>query len=82
MTERLFAIMGTEAIPLVGRKKLIERIWGDLTKKTPSNLSVVGPKCIGKTVLLQAVAKRARSEDSPYAFVLYWELGFNPPQSD
>ncbi len=82
MTERLFAIMGTEAIPMVGRKKLMDRIWGDLTKKTPSNLSVVGPKCIGKTVLLQAVANRARSEDWPYAFVLYWELGFNPPQSD
>jgi hypothetical protein len=82
MTDRLFPILGIEAIPLVGRKKVMERIWNDLSKISPSNLSVVGPRYIGKTVLLNAVADRARQTDSPYAFVLFWELGFDPPQSD
>ncbi|MCD0458675.1 ATP-binding protein [Roseiconus lacunae] len=82
MTERLFPILGTEDIPLVGRAQLLDRIWSDLTKPTPSNLSVVGPRYIGKTVLLKALADRARETDSPYKVVVYWEVGCNPPQSD
>jgi hypothetical protein len=82
MTERLFPILGTQSIPLVGRKQLVERIWNDLTKPTPSNLSVVGPRYIGKTVLLKALAERAKGNKSPYTVVMYWEVGCNPPQSD
>jgi len=82
MTEQLFPILGTEAIPMIGRKQLMERIWNDLTKPTPSNLSVVGPRYIGKTVLLKALAERARGSNSPYTIVVYWEVGCNPPQSD
>ncbi|TWT80649.1 NACHT domain protein [Planctomycetes bacterium CA13] len=82
MTERLFPILGTEDIPMLGRERLMDRIWGDISKTTPSNLSIVGPRYIGKTVLLKALVERANGDDSPFSLVLYWELGFHPPQSD
>ncbi len=60
----------------------MDRIWSDISKTTPSNLSIVGPRYIGKTVLLRALAERVKADDSPFALVLYWEVGFKPPQSD
>jgi hypothetical protein len=82
MKENLFPILGTEPISIVGRELLLDRIWRDLTKKTPSNLGIVGPKDIGKTVLLNELYRRATQADSPYPLVLYWEVGYNSPLSD
>lgn len=82
MSNAFFPILGTDDIPLIGRKDLLDRIWSDLTKATPTNLSIVGPKHIGKTVLLKALVDRARQNGSPYSLVVYWELGHTPPQSD
>ncbi|MFC1652133.1 ATP-binding protein [Planctomycetota bacterium] len=82
MTEPIFPILGTEDVPMVGRKSLEDRIWNDLTKTTPSNLSIVGPRYIGKTVLLKALIERAKQSESPYSLVCYWQLGYAPPQSD
>ncbi len=59
------------------------RTWSDLTKATPANLSIVGPRYIGKSVLLREVAEHAATNDSsPFSLVLFWELGHSPPQSD
>lgn len=78
-----FKVLGTETASLVGRKKIVDRIWSDLTKATPSNLSIVGPRYIGKSVALNAISDRAKSDEaSPYQLVVYWELGYAPPQSD
>ncbi len=82
MTDPIFPILGTEDVPMVGRQALATRIWRDLTKSSPSNLSVVGPKYIGKTVLLKSLVKQARKPGSPYSMVVYWQLGYTPPQSD
>jgi len=82
MSDRIFPILGSEDVPLVGRAQVLQRVWSDLTKTTPTNRSVVGPRYIGKTVLLKALAQRAKQLDSPYALVLYWELGHAPPKSD
>jgi len=82
MAERIFPISGIDRVPLIGRNRLMERIWGELTKATPANLSIVGPKSIGKTVLLKALVARAKQQDSTYVLVIYWELGYAPPQTD
>ena len=82
MTDPLFPILGSEDVPMVGRERLTQEVWSELTKTTPSNLSMVGPRYIGKTVFLKALAKRARAADSPYALVVFWELGHAPPTSD
>ena len=82
MTNLLFPILGTDDVPMVGRQALSQCIWSDLTKSSPSNLSIVGPRYIGKTVLLKWLVERAKQPDSPYALVVYWQLGYAPPQSD
>jgi len=82
MSEVTFPILGTEDAPIVGRMDLLRRLWADLTKATPSNLSIVGPRYIGKTVMLKALMERAKQTESPYALVVFWELGYAPPRSD
>jgi hypothetical protein len=82
MSDASFPIFGTDSIPLVGRRALLTGIWAKLTKTSPDNLSIVGPKSIGKTVLLNAIVERALQSDSPYSLVIYWQLGYAPPQSD
>tara|TARA_R110002167_G_scaffold358473_2_gene574572 strand:- start:2380 stop:3978 length:1599 start_codon:yes stop_codon:yes gene_type:complete len=82
MSDTHFPILGTDEIPMTGRQALLDRIWGKLTKTSPDNLSIVGPRHIGKTVLLNALVERAKNDNSPYSLVIYWELGYSPPQSD
>ena len=82
MSDTHFPILGTDDIPMIGRQTLLDGIWGKLTKASPDNLSIVGPRHIGKTVLLNALVERAKKEDSPYSLVIYWQLGYAPPQSD
>ena len=82
MSETVFPILGSVDVSLVGRERLMQSIWSDLTKGEPNNLSVVGPKYMGKTVLLKAIADRARQTSSPYDLVVYWEVGQSPPKSD
>lgn len=82
MTDQHFPILGASCPPLIGRGKALQRIWSDLTKMTPSHLSVVGPRYSGKTVLLKAVAARMRQGDSGYDWVIEWDLGHLTPDSD
>lgn len=82
MSNPPFPILGAVDAPLVGREAIMQRLWSDLTKDTPSNLSVVGPRYIGKSVCLKALRDRAGGNESPYKLVVYWELGHAPPQSD
>lgn len=83
MTDPFFPVLSTEDVPnMIGRGSLLERIWGELTKKSPTNLSMVGPRAIGKTVLLNSLLERARESDSPYSLVIYWQVGHLQPQSD
>jgi hypothetical protein len=60
----------------------MKRLLNDLTKKTPSHLSIVGPRFAGKTVLIQGLAERMRKEDSPYVAVIIWDLGHQTPKSN
>ena len=67
--------------PMIGRKRLFERLWGNLVKPTPDHLSLVGAQFFGKTVVLSAVANKLRSEGA-FACVLEWDLGTQTPLSD
>ncbi len=82
MREPRFPILGAAIPKMLGRSHIMQRIWNDLTKATPSNLSLIGPRFVGKTVIINALAQRAVNESSPYAFVLYWHLGHVSPVSD
>jgi hypothetical protein len=76
-----FPINAAKDVALIGRQKLMDRAWHSLDKPTPDNLSIVGPRYIGKTVFLKSLAVRAKN-DPNYKNVLYWELAYSSPQSD
>lgn len=82
MSHPPFPILGTTIPPLLGRTGIMQRIWNDLTKPTPSNLSIIGPRFMGKTVMMNALAQRIADETSSFEFVLYWHLGHVAPASD
>jgi hypothetical protein len=82
MADPRFPILGATIPLMLGRTTIMQRLWTDLTKATPSNLSVVGPRFIGKTVIMNALAQRAALADSAYEFVLHWHLGHVAPVSD
>ncbi|RJQ65150.1 MAG: hypothetical protein C4519_28875 [Desulfobacteraceae bacterium] len=82
MQDPKFPILGADIPRLLGRESIMARIWSGLTKTTPSNLSLVGPRYVGKTVIMKALAQRAMDGGSPYAFVLPWHLGHVAPISD
>jgi len=60
----------------------MERVWKDLTKTSPSHISIVGPRYSGKSVLMRAVSDRSLGPDSPFPLVLFWDLGHQTPTSD
>lgn len=82
MNEAKFPILGTEIPHMFGRTRIMERLWNELTKPTPSHLSLVGPRFAGKSVILKALESRIRCDQSPYCSVVLWDLGHRTPRSD
>jgi hypothetical protein len=82
MADALFPVFGTTVAPMLGRRAIMDRLWRELTKQTPSHLQVVGPRYAGKTVLLHALAERMRQPDSPFRCVILWDLGHLTPGSN
>lgn len=82
MADALFPILGTSIPPMHGRAGIMQRLWNDLTKATPSHLSIVGPRYSGKTVLMHGLAERLRQGDSPYGAVIVWDIGHQIPDSN
>ncbi|MDD3813127.1 MAG: hypothetical protein PHZ02_00665 [Desulfocapsaceae bacterium] len=82
MVDLPFPILGTDIPPMLGRTRIMQRMWSDLTKQTPSHLQIVGPRYAGKTVLMHGLAKLMVQEDSPYAAVIVWDLGHQTPDSN
>ena len=58
MADRPYEVLGARTAPMLGRRKQIERLLRHLTKQTPDHVSVIGPKYIGKTMLLKCKCSR------------------------
>lgn len=71
-----------EILPeMLGRKKIVARVIEQLTKPNPEHLSVVGPLCCGKSVLLKTVAEELK--DCPdYPAVVTWDFRRHLPRTD
>lgn len=82
MSNPRFPILGTEIPQMLGREHIMQRLCNNLTKSTPSHISVVGPRFAGKSVLLKALDELMRGEGSPYCAVIFWDLGHQTPRSD
>jgi hypothetical protein len=83
MNDPVFPINSNSIPPMIARESLMNEVWNALTKPTPSSVSIVGPRWIGKTVLLKALADRALSDaKSPYSLVVHWHLGHVCPTTN
>jgi hypothetical protein len=82
MPETPYQILGTSIPPLVGRGTQLRQIMAEFSKKTPSHVSVVGPKYSGKSVLLKAVCEQHQQAGSPFSATVFWDLAHHTPSSD
>lgn len=82
MPDSRFPILGTTVSPMLGRAAILQKMTGALTKAIPDHLQVVGPRFVGKTVLLHELAARLRQAGSIYSAVLMWDLGHQTPGTD
>lgn len=82
MSEQRFPICTAIPPAMIGRRELMDGLVRELSKESPSHRSVVGPRYIGKSVILRALAERMRGADSPYSAVVEWDLGHSTPNTD
>ena len=77
MSDTPYRIHGATPPPCLGRRSVLDQIAEAFDAADPSNVSVYGPKYIGKSVLLREVATRygrPENEGSPFDGVVYWDL--------
>ena len=85
MAENPFEVLGTRMAILRGRARDWDRLMRGLKKPTPSHLSVVGPRFIGKTTLLNAVADHFANDIEGkkwFDACVYWDSRHNTPSDD
>ncbi len=82
MDKQRFPICTAMPPAMLGRRELMDGLVRELSKESPSHRSIVGPRYIGKSVILRALAERMRGADSPYSAVVEWDLGHSTPKTD
>jgi len=76
-----FNCNGTVIPSMFGRKRIMDKILSMLNKPAPDNISIIGPKLYGKTVLLRHLSDTLKKQEGIYASA-YIDLRHNTPQSD
>jgi hypothetical protein len=82
MTNQHFQILGTNTPQMVGREEILNQVWNNLTKPTPSHLSIIGARYSGKSVFIKTLEEKSIQDNSPYGAVILWDLGRQTPRSD
>ena len=82
MADPPYQILGDRTAPMRGRQKQMATLQRQLTKPTPDHVSLIGPKFIGKTVLLKHLARQMGGEGKPYFAAVYWDLRHGAPSTD
>lgn len=77
-----YQLPGAGIAPLLGRTEDKRKILRHLCKTSPDHVSLVGPRCIGKTVFLRALPDVVVAGKSSIASCVYWDLRRNTPKSD
>jgi hypothetical protein len=65
-----------------GRAREMQQLRSHLQKEVPDHVSVVGPRFIGKTVLLNALGSYFAGGDRDFDACLYWDIRHGMPTSD
>ena len=74
MTSNPYQVLGPSVPGMLGRKALLRRIDGHLSKMSPDHVSVVGPAHYGKSVLLRHVADTYREGSGDYLTTVHVDL--------
>jgi hypothetical protein len=74
-----FHVLGTKVAKRIGRQKEWNRL---LSLVERNHLSVVGPKYVGKSVLLMALAEHFQPGNGTFRTSLYWDLRHGTPEVD
>lgn len=74
-----FQILGTRIARRIGRDREFNRLLSQVER---NHLSVVGPKYIGKSVLLLALAEHFQAGNCTFRSSLYWDLKHHTPNDD
>ncbi len=77
-----YKVQGTQSAGMLGRKPVFDKLLRHLTKATPDHVSVIGPKFIGKSVLLKHLAEYFTTANRHYIASIYWDLRHHTPCSD
>lgn len=77
-----YQVLGTSIAPMHGRSRQIAEIDASILKKTPDHVQVIGPPLIGKSVFLNALAKRFGDENQYFVSAAYVDLRHAPPEDD
>lgn len=82
MSQEPYQVFGPGIPQLRGRAEDWKRLMRRLEKPVPDHVSVVGPRYIGKTVLLNAVADHFTENHANFDGCAYWNIGHDTPQTD
>lgn len=82
MRENPYYVQSARHGRMFGRKSTLDALVRHLTKETPDHISVIGPKLIGKSVLLKHLADYFRNDDKHFIGSIYWDLHHHTPRSD
>ena len=82
MIEHPFQVLGRHTPALLGRKKVLEQMGRALTAKSPPHISVLGPKLVGKTVLLSHLAKVYGNGARGFLASAYLDFRHDTPRND
>lgn len=74
MNENPYPVFGTEIPKRRGRSRDWARLLRHLEKPVPDHVSVVGPRDIGKSVLLKAVGDHFAGENGFFGGCAYWDM--------
>ncbi|GAH36751.1 unnamed protein product, partial [marine sediment metagenome] len=82
MSKNPYQIFKNKDTIMRGRIKVSEQISNHLNKASPDHISIVGPRYIGKTVLLANVDQYFQSRKEIFFAKIYWDLRHRIPDSD
>lgn len=74
-----YTVLGARIARRVGRDREWQRVLSQIER---NHLSIIGPKYIGKSVLLSALADHFRNGGGAFRGSLYWDLKHATPKND
>lgn len=82
MTENPYTVLGIGVAELKGRVRDYETLCRRIETDLNNNISVIGAKYMGKTVLLNALQNHFTGESEKFSVCIYWNLSHYTPADD